>query len=93
MKQILPELGKIKNGTNAKARRLLGWHRRPVRRRSSRLPKACSGTGSSRTVRANRLAERRRTARKFVTESPGAALTGRINGPAQVAFGNPGWPS
>jgi nucleoside-diphosphate-sugar epimerase len=25
VKQILPELGKLKNGTNAKARRLLGW--------------------------------------------------------------------
>lgn len=25
IKQILPELGKIKNGTNAKARRVLGW--------------------------------------------------------------------
>jgi len=25
VRQILPELGKVKNGTNAKARRLLGW--------------------------------------------------------------------
>jgi dihydroflavonol-4-reductase len=25
VKQILPELGKLKNGTGAKARRLLGW--------------------------------------------------------------------
>jgi nucleoside-diphosphate-sugar epimerase len=25
VKQILPELGKVKNGTNAKARRILGW--------------------------------------------------------------------
>ena len=25
MKQILPELGKMKNATNEKARRLLGW--------------------------------------------------------------------
>lgn len=28
VKQILPELGKVKNGTNAKARRLLGWEPR-----------------------------------------------------------------
>ena len=25
VKQILPELGKMKNATNAKARRMLGW--------------------------------------------------------------------
>jgi len=25
VKQILPELGKVKNATNAKARRILGW--------------------------------------------------------------------
>ena len=25
VKQILPELGKIKNASNAKARRMLGW--------------------------------------------------------------------
>jgi nucleoside-diphosphate-sugar epimerase len=29
VKQVLPELGKIKNGTNEKARRLLGWRPRP----------------------------------------------------------------
>lgn len=29
VKQILPELGKLKNGTNAKARRMLGWAPRP----------------------------------------------------------------
>jgi len=29
VKQILPELGKLKNGTNEKARRLLGWAPRP----------------------------------------------------------------
>lgn len=28
VKQILPELGKLKNGTNAKAKRLLGWSSR-----------------------------------------------------------------
>ncbi|HEU4625822.1 MAG TPA: aldehyde reductase [Steroidobacteraceae bacterium] len=28
-KEIVPELGKVKNGTNAKARRLLGWIPRP----------------------------------------------------------------
>jgi dihydroflavonol-4-reductase len=29
VKQILPELGKAKNATNEKARRLLGWAPRP----------------------------------------------------------------
>jgi len=29
VKQILPELGKLKNGTNEKAKRLLGWAPRP----------------------------------------------------------------
>lgn len=29
VKQIVPELGKKRNGTNAKARRLLGWNPRP----------------------------------------------------------------
>ena len=28
MKQILPELGKLKSGSNEKARRLLGWEPR-----------------------------------------------------------------
>jgi nucleoside-diphosphate-sugar epimerase len=28
VKQILPELGKVKNGTSAKAQRLLGWEPR-----------------------------------------------------------------
>lgn len=30
VKQMLPELGKIKNGTHEKARRLLGWQPRPA---------------------------------------------------------------
>jgi dihydroflavonol-4-reductase len=45
VKQILPELGKLKNGTNEKAKRLLGWTPRSSEEASSPLPKACCSLG------------------------------------------------
>ena len=45
VRQILPELGKMKNATNEKARRVLGWAPRSTRRPSSPPPKAWCGSG------------------------------------------------
>ena len=43
VKQILPELGKHKNATNAKAKRLLGWPHARTKTRSSPPEKAWCG--------------------------------------------------